>query len=378
MAGQNMFLLLVLLLGAPHVSVQQQQGPGFAYVRQTPSEFGLTRSEGISSLGSWALNPALGFTCVGPDGEPYVVGPANPELCVERIEVTMSSKLFGNVTVVFDADQLSELRSVDPTDPTQYAWGLPLNKYAVPNAYYEGGIMNVTFPEGWVDTGIDGNVRNYFNASATSLREYYGVYPSLQGSEETVQGSIMFFGFADTAVNETAANEYLELQGLVPNVPLQIHDWAPQNDFSVCEVSIHCGEPQLDVEAQQAFAPQAVTFFGPTEAALVAHVAEEARSEGYTEDEIQQIIEDFEAYVVSPDRIQENSDSALPPRVNPSVIKATQDYFRDFVSNMTSSEERVQVISLSWGHDYSVGTGDFRVYEEGLKNMTLSGITVRV
>ena len=237
MAGQNMFLLLVLLLGAPHVSVQQQQGPGFAYVRQTPSEFGLTRSEGISSLGSWALNPALGFTCVGPDGEPYVVGPANPELCVERIEVTMSSKLFGNVTVVFDADQLSELRSVDPTDPTQYAWGLPLNKYAVPNAYYEGGIMNVTFPEGWVDTGIDGNVRNYFNASATSLRAYYGVDPSLQGSEETVQGSTyMIFGIERTLPSTmTAANEYLELQGLVPNEPLRIHDWAPPNDcFCLC------------------------------------------------------------------------------------------------------------------------------------------------
>ena len=145
-------------------------------------------------------------------------------------------------------------------------------------------------------------------------------------------------------------------------------------------VALHCGEAQLDVEAQRAFAPQAVSFFAPTDRAALerATLLEAARSAGYTEDEIQQIIEDFEAYVVSPDRIQENSDSALPPRVNPSVIKATQDYFRDFVSNMTSSEERVQVISLSWGHDYSVGTGDFRVYEEGLKNMTLSGITVRV
>ena len=92
-------------------------------------------------------NPVFNFTCTGPDNQPYVVGPANPELCVEQTEVTMSSELFGNVTLVFDADQLSELRSVNPTDPTQYVWGLPLNKYAVPNAYYEGISFNVTFSE---------------------------------------------------------------------------------------------------------------------------------------------------------------------------------------------------------------------------------------
>lgn len=75
-----MFLLvLLMLLGAPHVSrcvadplgevyrqgrglQQQDSGPSFGRVKPTPSMFGLTRSEAISSLGSWARNPGLNFT----------------------------------------------------------------------------------------------------------------------------------------------------------------------------------------------------------------------------------------------------------------------------------------------------------------------------
>ena len=381
-----MFLLMLLmLLGAPHVSrcvadplgevyrpgrglQQQSSGPSFGSVYpNTPSMFGLTRSEAISSLGSWILNPVLNFTCIGPDDQPYVVGPANPELCVEQVEVTMPSELFGNVTVVFDADQLSELRSVDPNDPTQYVWGLPLSKYTVPNAYYEAGSYNVTFVDGWANNymTLSGNIRNYFNASATSLREYYGVDPSLQGSNETVQGSTLYFGLGASAVNTTAASEYLALQWLVPNVPFQITDWAPPNNVSMCGAEFAFCETQLDVEAQQAFAPQAVTFFAPTEGTPLSYYVEAARSAGYTEDQIQQILEEQD----SPD-VQPFIDA-----LKPAALKA---YFADFVSNVTSSEERVQVISLSWSADYTYGIGDWKFFEDGLRNLTLSGITVRV
>ena len=381
-----MFLLVLLtLLGAPHVSrcvadplgevyrpgrglQQQGSGPSFEGVPPTPSMFGLTRSEAISSFGSWILNPVLNFTCIGPDDQPYVVGPANPELCVEQVEVTMSSELFGNVTVAFDADQLSELRSVSPTDPTQYVWGLPLNKYAVPNAYYEGASLNVTFVDGWANMTLPGDIRNFFNASATSLREYYGVDPSLQGSNETVQGSVLYFGRADSAVNTTAASEYLALQGMVPNVPLQITDWAPPNNVSMC--GAECGETQLDVEAQQAFAPQAVTFFAPTEEMPLSYYVEAARSAGYTEDQIQQFIDKLEAEGQDSPDVQPFIDA-----LDPAAAKA---YIADFVSNVTSSEERVQVVSLSWGGDYTNGIGDLKFFEDGLKNLTLSGITVRV
>ena len=386
-----MFLpMLLMLLGAPHVSLcaadplgevyrpgrgLQQQGsdsPGFGYYPQPASYslFGLTRSEAISSLGSWTNNPAIDFTCIGPDGEPYVVGPDNPKLCVKQVEATMSSELFGNVTVVFDADQLSELRSVDPTDPGRYLWGLPLDQYAVPNAYYEGGLVYVTFTEGTRVASLEGMIVNYFNASASSLRAYYGVDPSLQGSNETIQGSTYIFGIEQSAVNMTAANEYLELQGLVPNEPLRIYDWAPPNNVSLCAGSINCEEAQLDVETQRAFAPQAVSFFAPTGQAGASYFLEAARSAGYTEDQIQQFAEKIEA---------EGLDSAdVMNLTGPLEDAALKAFFKDFLSNVTSSEGRVQVVSLSWGSDYSSGTDDFEVFEEGFKNLTLSGITVRV
>lgn len=205
---------LLVLLGAPQVPrriaadpllavygrgkrlQQQDAGPSFAISSPTPSMFGLSGSEAISNLGSWTNNPALVFTCIGPDDQPYDVGPDNPELCVEQVEVTMfGNELFGNVTVVFDDDQLSELRSINPVAPSLYVWGLPLSKFAVPNAYYEGLLVNATFGGGgWIAKSLDGSIYNFFNASASSLREYYGVDPNLQGSDKTVQGSTMTFG----------------------------------------------------------------------------------------------------------------------------------------------------------------------------------------
>jgi len=360
------FVLILVLLGAPHVA--RGNADGFSYQGGTPSAFGLTRSEGISSLGAWANNPSLNFTCTGPDNQPYVVGPGNPKLCVKQVEATMSSKLFGNVTVVFDADQLSELRSVDPTDPTRYWWGLPLNQYTVPNANYEDGFLNVTFTEGTMTAPL-GGIFNYFNASAASLRAYYGVDPGLQGSNETVQGSTLSFGLDGSAVNTTAVNEYLELQALVPNEPLQISDWAPLNNISVCSLGAACFETQLDVEAQQAFAPQAVTFYTPTGTVPVSYYVEAARSAGYTEDKIQQFTAGYET------KGQDSSEvNDIIDLLKPAALKA---YFRDFVSNVTSSQERIQVASLSWNADYTLADDDFTFFEDGLKNLTLSGITVR-
>jgi hypothetical protein len=250
--------------------LEQDTGVGFdvSVNNPTPSMFGLDAALGISQFGAWAGNFGLNFTCVGPDG-PYAVGPDNPDLCIEQIEATMSSELFGNVTVAFNADQLGELRSVSTVDPSVYVYGLPLSKYAVPNAYYESASLNMTTTNGErKNSTVPGWIFNQFNASVSSLRGYYNVDPSLQGSNKTLQGSTLWFGLSESAVNTTAASEYLELQGLVPNVPLQLTDWAPENDVSVCELSdinALCGETQMDVEAQQAFAPQAITYFAPTE-----------------------------------------------------------------------------------------------------------------
>jgi hypothetical protein len=185
----------------------------------------------------------------------------------------------------------------------------------------------------------------------------------------------LLLGFIDSAVNTTAANEYLALQGLVPNVPLQITDWAPPNNVSVCvdHPMDACGEGQLDVEAQQAFAPQAVTFFAPTEAGLVSYVAEAARSAGSTEAEIQQITEDF-------------------------INHADQEFFGFSVAaggrSVRQEGSRVVLQGLCQQRDQLRGgcsgclaelvfrlydgSGEYEVFEDSLKNLTLSGITVRV
>ena len=99
--------------------------------------------------------------------------------------------------------------------------------------------MYVTFADGWANKGRvvwQGMIANYFNASASSLRAYYGVDPSLQGSNETVQGSTLrTSGWVPSAVNTTAASEYLALQGLVPNVPLRIYRLgSAEQRFSLC------------------------------------------------------------------------------------------------------------------------------------------------
>ena len=143
-----------------------------------------------------------------------------------------------------------------------------------------------------------------------------------------MQGSVLYFWRADSAVNTTAASEYLALQGLVPNVPLQITDWAPPNNVSMC--GAECGETQLYVEAQQAFAPQAVTFFASTEAVPFSYYVEAARSAGYTEDQIQQTLDEFAA---------EGQDSPdVQPFIDALEPAADKAYFLAFVNNVTSSE----------------------------------------
>lgn len=127
----------------------------------------------------------------------------------------------------------------------------------------------------------------------------------------------------------------------------------PPNNLSVCG---NCYETQMDVETLQAFAPQAVTFFVPTEKLtgpqIVPYVFEAARSAGYTEDQIQQLSAEFES---------EGPDSPGVKRTIAQLYSAiSKAYFRDFVSDVTSSEPRVQVVSLSWNSDYTDEIGDFK------------------
>ena len=203
------------------------------FVDTEPQYFNLSLAEAIESLGAWSTNSVVKINCSGT-----VVGPANPELCVEELVTTMSSKR-GNATFVLQRDELDELRAISSDDPEQYVYGLPMNMYALPNVVYEAVRFTAKFE-------MDGNmsetsyeavgnlIANGFNASAASLRGYYGVPGDVKGSDSVVQATASSIGVSNASVNETAVDEYLMLQGLVPNEPLRFPAWGPPNNVSSC------------------------------------------------------------------------------------------------------------------------------------------------
>lgn len=350
--------------------LNQGKGPAVKLQKTTiPEYFGLNKSEGISEISAWCTNPPLSFVC----GNNVTVNPANPDLCVDRVEVIMVSSLAGNTTVTFDAEQLDELKSVKVEDNV-YVYGLPLSKVAPPNTLYEATEILTVFSDGNETVFMRPSIYNYFNASAASLREYYGVNPGLQGTEDQVQASTLSFGLTDSAVNTTAVEEYLILQGLVPNIPLQLTDWAPKNNVSIClpEGDGECTETMLDVQTQQAFVPQAVTHFTPTKQPIsvaVAYLEEFLKGKGYASEAIEETVEAVEAGTT------DKLPASIKQDIKVAYSQLSTEYFLEFIKNVTTSEERAQVVSLSWNSDYAV---EPKLREEALKNLTLSGVSILV
>lgn len=209
--------------------------------------FNLTVSQGVSELCAYDRNPTYTMTCPLETGGNYTVGPENPTLCFEVVNVTMASSQFGNVSVSIGKEDLEGFRSVSVDNPNEYVYGLPLSQYAAPNIFYNSAHVTFYSSSGPVKNfTVPGTTFNCFNASAASLRDYYVVEDSLQGSEDTVQGSVEWVGLGDTSVNASAISEYLNLQGLVPNVPLQFSDWGPPNNVSQCfEPGADCLEQMM-------------------------------------------------------------------------------------------------------------------------------------
>jgi subtilase family serine protease len=334
-----MYLLSLLLCFAGFPGARAAARSGESVLQSTHAEyFGLTASEGISNVGAWSNNPTYSIVCPSETEGNYTVGPENPTLCVEGVEVLLSSSQFGNMSVSFGKDELESFRTLSVENPDEYVYGLPLSKYAAPNVFYD--VPEVTFfysGGGSAPGSLKGRIFNCFNASAASLRDYYGVDDSLQGSQDTVQGIVMSVGTGEESVNASAINEYLDLQGLVPNTPLQFSDWGPKNDVAQCFApGADCAEQMLDTQAQQAFAPQAFTFYTPTI------------------------------------NVVKNIDTN-----ETAYSKVLEQHVLEFLRNTTESEMRPQVASLSWSWDY----GDFISYdvlEEGLKKLALDGMTIMV
>jgi hypothetical protein len=334
--------------------------------------FNLTGSQGISELCAWIKNPVYSFVCPRETAGNYTVGPKNSALCAEGVDVAMSSSEFGNVSVSFGKDELESFRSVNVNNPEEYVYALPLSRYAAPNVLYDGAQVSLLFPEGAGGfASLPSNIFNCFNASAASLRDYYGVEDSLQGSESTAQGSVMFVGTGDRSVNPYAINEYLSLQGLVPNVPLQFSEWGPPNNASQCfEPDVDCAEQMLDTQTQQAFAPQAITFYTPTvnilHQALNGTIDPSVANKylvmaGYSESEAKDLMDNVDP---------KNHDHKIAAK------KILEQYVLEFFTNTTDSKVRPQVVSLSWtSGEYS---SSYEVLEEALKKLALDGMTIMV
>ncbi len=374
----NVVLLSVLALCQVVVSLSLETSlTDVSIIAMSPLYFNLTPSEAIGDFGAWYWNVPLVFECSN-----VTVGPANPELCVDKVEVAMQSSSFGNATASFDAGQLEELRSIEVgSNRSAYVYGLPLSEYAKPNALYERAEILLLS----TDDTVLGNIPiptpviyNYYNASAASLRKYYGVPPEVQGNELVRQSSTLTPGTVFAAVNASAVAEYLELQGLVPNVPLQVRDQPPNNVVQYCiDVPDNgsCGEAMLDVQAQQAFAPQAITFFTPASvpiAQLEAQAAEYLMGRGYPAKEISKEIERVGPALLqgSFNETTSSGNSSLDDDLSEFYNSFMERYFIDFVRNVTTRAEPIQVASLSWTNLYPVSP---EVLEEGLKNLTMRG-----
>ena len=310
--------------------------------------FVANESEAVKNLGTWLSSPAFFLQCEGKD-KPFLIG-ADTDDCLLGFDVIFD-RLLGSLQSAMDPITIrfrdfSDLRktcaevpdiceNVDglPVKLTEqtYVYGFPLYKYVAPNALYSAtGIFSLNSSSGigigQLDLGT--SIYNYFNASAISLRDLYGVEPSLQGSPETIQASTLFVGVGDSAVNETAISQYLSALGLEPHSQLQISDFGVPNDISLCDDTDNCLETMLDIQTLQSFAPNATTYFTPTK-------------EGDSE-------------------------------------KAKQQLVMEFLDDLLTADPRAEVSSLSWSQDYSMSGISRQSLDDYLKKLASIGMTILV
>ena len=324
--------------------------PGYYMLpRQVSYEmFTSNKSDAVKNIGAWYASPVMFLQCAG-DGAPYLVG-ASTDNCFSNFDVTLQpalgvvgSKSMEPLTIRFDdlskyrktcaeLPEVCKIKLPGPVSITEdtYVFGFPLYKYAVPNALYTGtGILafnSSQFNGVFDDINLGTSIFNYYNASALTIRELYGVDPLIQGSPEMIQASVLVIGLEDTAVNETAASEYLDLLGLEPHSKLLISNFGVPNNVSVCENN-DCGETMLDVQAMQSFAPNATTYFTPS-------------SEGKSDEETVQLV-------------------------------------LEYLDELVNADPRAQVSSLSWSADYSSSL-PIETLEGILKKLAAMGMTILV
>ena len=315
----------------------------------SPEMFTANASEAVRNLGMWMNSPVFALQCQGKES-PYLVG-KNTENCFLGVDVLLQpvtgvpgTSSADPLTIRFKnlnhfgktcaevPDLCASLNLSAPVTENTYLYGIPLYRYTEPNALYSGSTLftaNTTQGIGLNRNDLPTLIYNYYNASALTIRDLYGVDSAIQGSPENVQASLLAVGNAAAAVNVTAVDEYLGFLGLEPHSQLKIRDFGVQNNISVCSGSDNCLESMLDTQTLQSFAPNATTYFTPS-------------SEGKNPKEVAQL-------------------------------------FMSFLDDALTAKPQTQVASLSWTWDY-VNTADLPIRElEGyLKKLAAVGMTILV
>lgn len=308
-----------------------------------------SESDAVKNLGAWVNSPVMLLQCEGEDA-PYLVG-TNNENCFLGLDVALQpmtgvpgTPSADPITIRFDSlDEIAKtcvqipevcekLKGPVPVTKDTYVLGIPLYKYTVPNALYSGSTLftvNTTQGVGLIRNNLPISIFNFYNASALTIRELYGVDPSLQGSSENVQASLLAIGNEDSAINVTAVNEYLGLLGLEPHSEVRIRDFGVPNNMSVCQDTDNCLESMLDTQTLQSFAPNATTYFAPSS--------------------------------------------------NGTNAEETARLLMDFLDDALNAEPQSQVVSLSWTWNY-VNTAALPIesLEGYLKKLAAVGMTILV
>ena len=350
---------------------------GVQWVAPTNWLYGhVSQSEALVQYGTWRESYPFNLTCGGTP-----VGPANPELCLDRVEVVLTSPTSGNVTTVtFNATQMDEFRAVSLTNPDEYVFPLPLFKYAEPSVYYDAESLVVFHAaSGETKNGtLVASTFNPFNASASSIREYYGIPPSATGSNRVAQASSLLPGGGTSGVNISVSDQFMSLQGLEADA-LRFPVWAPLNDPKSANPEA-IEEYMLDVTTQYSTAPQAITYAIPT-VLPIAELEQALLGTGLSDGQIERALQAVE-WANPGNTPSENLTALLElgEMERQAVGEFYTEYLRAFAKNLTDSQGVTpSVMSWSWNTGFYRAAGvPLQALEDWLKTMSLAGVTLFV
>ncbi|KAI8112668.1 hypothetical protein M9434_003989 [Picochlorum sp. BPE23] len=314
-------------------------------------------SDAIMNIGTWYTAPLGLIQCQGKD-DPYFWGASAPT-CVKNMDVileqafsadlnALSTVRLGNLTssvqkkTCMDVPDICEFlggKGLNVENDT-YVFGIPLHLHSDPQVLYRssaviaysdyvGNVLNRT-----ISLAANPVIYNYFNASAQTIRQLYGVDDdTLVGTKETAQLSSLAPGLSNGAVNVSQLDYYLDSTGITSYRAIEVMNFTDSQDNNnislVCTPDSGCLEVALDVQTQMSLAPNGTTYFVPT---------------------------------------VDYSNNAT----------AVREAYFTFFDNLIAGNPAVDIISWSWTWDYIKYGLTVDILENNLRALVSKGITILV